>query len=137
MKRVVANLERLAKATSEYAETVDDPELKWEGRFYATLATRLQNVGSSAGDIIPGITQNESYETYIGGGGYVMSYDPEHGGRGRRVVQQLNLRGELITEFPSTEAASETLGVSQASVSQVASGNKAMVKGHIFRYKRS
>lgn len=137
MNRVVANLERLAKTTGDYAESINDPEMKIEAAFYATLANRLQNVGSTAGDIIPGVEQSEEFETYVGGGGYVLAYNPENGGRGTRVVQQLTLRGELVKEFPSTDAAAAAIGCTPGSIAQAAAGRKSMASGFAWRYKRA
>lgn len=134
--RVAAKLEKLGKTAIEYGESAEDKEAEIEGRFYLTLATRIRNTGSSVGDMIPGERTDRAYETYVGGGGYVMSYNPANK-RGRRVVEQLTLRGELVTEHESAEAAASVLGISSNGISQVAAGNQAMVKGMVFRYKRN
>jgi len=137
LKRVVDNLSRLASTTKEYGEQINDPEIKVEGRFYATLAKRLLNVGSTVGDIIPGVEQSEKFDTYVSGGGYVLAYNREQGGKGTRVVQQLSLRGELLREFPSCDAAAAHVHCSAGSISSAAAGQKAMASGFAWRYKKA
>lgn len=133
--RVAAKLEKLGRTAIDYGESAEDPEALIEGRFYQTLATRIRNTGASVGDIIPGTRTDRTYETYYGGGGYLMSFS-DGNKRGRRVVEQLTLRGELVTEHESAEAAAVVLGVSAGGISQVATGRQAMIRGMVFRYVR-
>lgn len=136
LNRVVSNLERLSKTAMEYATNSGDPEVEMEGRFYLALATKVKNAGSDVGEMVPGERQDRPFETYVGPGGYVMSYDPAKRGKGHRVVQQFTLGGELVAEFPSSVAAAEATGAKPGTISQVASGRIAMTRGMVFRYKR-
>ena len=55
--------------------------------------------------------------------------------KGSKIVEQYNLDGNLIKEYPSAKEAMRQTGFSQGHISEVCRGEKSSYKGFVWKYK--